>query len=335
MKPPKYLHTLTHYEYWPWWVLYLPLLPLLLWYVVRSRSIFFYKKANPGLYNGGFQGERKQDLLPYLPKVYAPQTQVVDADWPLDGAEACLKEIGLPVVAKPDVGERGTGVEKLDTPEAWRAYHQRQNGPYLLQQYVTLATELGVFYSRHPREQRGMLSSVTGKRYMQVTGDGHSTVLQLMARVPRYRYQLKRMATQQPELAFSIPSKDETLLLEPIGNHCRGTEFTNRNDLCHHPLLLEAVEQVARSIPGFYYGRLDVKVQGLAGEAPFELKVLEVNGVASEPGHIYAQGYGLLSAYRDVFWHLRRMWTIARAVKKQQKSTLSLQKSFSNATATS
>jgi hypothetical protein len=314
MRLPLRLHKLVYYEYWPWWMLYLPLLPLLLGYVIRSRSFYFYRRANPGLYNGGFSGERKQDLLQHIPPVYAPSTLVVPPRTPFATVEAWAQRTGFPLVGKPDVGERGNGVAKLDDMAQCAAYHQAQTDTYLLQAYVAYPTELGVFYSRLPTEATGRISSVTGKAYMTVAGDGRQAVAALMAQEPRYAMQLRRMQRLQPHTLQQVLPEGQTLLLEPIGNHCRGTRFTNRQDLCAHPQLLAATDAIAKSIPGFYYGRLDVKVTGLAGETPFALKVLEVNGVSSEPGHIYAQGYGLWRAYKDIFWHVRRMWRIARTV---------------------
>lgn len=40
---------LTHWEYWPFSVVYAPLYPYWLLLVLRSRSFFFFNTSNPGI----------------------------------------------------------------------------------------------------------------------------------------------------------------------------------------------------------------------------------------------------------------------------------------------
>ena len=101
------------------------------------------------------------------------------------------------------------------------------------------------------------------------------------------------------------------MCLEPIGNHCRGTTFLNGNNLINRELE-HVFDQIAGSIEGFYYGRFDVKVSSLddlyAGK---NIKILELNGVSSEPAHIYDPDNTLIKAYRDVLKHMRIIEEIA------------------------
>ena len=47
------------------------------------------------------------------------------------------------------------------------------------------------------------------------------------------------------------------------------------------------------------------------------IKIMEVNGVASEPAHIYQPNNSLLNAYRDVFKHLNLIYKIAQQNHQQ------------------
>ena len=42
-----------------------------------------------------------------------------------------------------------------------------------------------------------------------------------------------------------------------------------------------------------------------------DFKIIEVNGVNSEPAHIYEPSYSLLKAYRDIFHHMEIIYEIS------------------------
>ena len=42
-----------------------------------------------------------------------------------------------------------------------------------------------------------------------------------------------------------------------------------------------------------------------------KFKVMEVNGISAEPGHIYDSQISLRQAYKDLFWHWDKMAQIA------------------------
>jgi hypothetical protein len=220
--------------------------------------------------------------------------------------------LAFPVVAKPNVGERGTHVEKITDAAGLTTYLAAHSHPLIVQEFVDYPIELGVFYSRLPNQPQGQVSSVTLKRFLAVQGNGQATVRQLLAQNDRARFQLPRLeAKLGPALDQVVPAGTQ-LVVEPIGNHCRGTEFINANHLINKRLQ-QVFDQIAAGVDGFYYGRFDLKVPNLehlyAGE---QIKILELNGVASEPAHIYHPGYPLWQAYRDVLWHWRRVRRICQ-----------------------
>lgn len=105
--------------------------------------------------------------------------------------------------------------------------------------------------------------------------------------------------------------KGKTILLEPIGNHNRGTRFFDASHLATQELLTQ-IEKVIRQIPQYSYGRLDVKAESDEALSQGNFKVIEVNGVNSEPTHIYDKNYSLLKAYREVYKTLNHQSNIAR-----------------------
>jgi len=315
---PLWLIRLTNYEYWPFWLFYLPMLPVWLWQSIRNRSFTWFTATNQNIEFGGFFGESKIDILDQIPQKYRTASFFIPNEWTSVDLELFLEtsKLSFPVVAKPNVGERGNDVEKIDSLNRLIAYHQSADGEYIIQPFIEEPVELGVFFVRLPGEEKGKVTSVTGKEFMEITGDGKSTIGGLMQKETRFRFQLDSMAKKLGKKMDTIPLKGEKVLLEPIGNHCRGTRFVNRNELLN-PQLDVVFNRITKDMEGFYFGRFDLKVRSVEdlyiGQ---HIYILELNGASSEPGHIYDQKTGLLQAYRDLIWHWNALGEIAKRNQK-------------------
>ena len=107
----------------------------------------------------------------------------------------------------------------------------------------------------------------------------------------------------------------EKRILEPIGNHCRGTKFLDDNHLINSQID-KIFDKIALPIDGFHFGRFDMKVKSI--EDLYEgknIRIMELNGVSSEPGHIYDPKNTLWAAYRDLAHH----WKIIADISIQQQ----------------
>lgn len=104
---------------------------------------------------------------------------------------------------------------------------------------------------------------------------------------------------------------------QPIGSHNLGTTFLDGRHRIT-PQLIEAIHTIAEALPGFNYGRMDLKFESWQSLERLEnFKLMEINGVNSEPTHIYQPGFSLLEAYRDIFAHMKLMQQIARQNKNE------------------
>ncbi len=314
MRLPLFIYRIIKYEYWAWWFFYLPLMPYWLFLAIKYRSLTFFTAANPAIYLGGFYGESKQDILSLINKKYVPQSIFVEQGLALQVLETRFKLalLQFPVVAKPDIGGRGESVSKIESMQQLFEYHHTITKAYIIQEFITYELELGIFYSRLPNASTGIVSSIVAKYFMQVIGDGKSTVEQLMQKQVRSRFQINRFKKENPQLLKQVIMLNETKVLEPIGNHCRGTAFINYNKYIS-PSVHQVFDEISKPITGFYYGRFDLKVKSIndlyAGE---NIKILELNGSSSEPGHIYDANYNLFKAYADVMSHWKRMAQISK-----------------------
>jgi hypothetical protein len=324
LRLPLFVYRLIRYEYWPGWLFYAPIFPYWVYLSVRMRSFTFFTAANPGIELGGFFGESKQDILRNIPEEFLPTQLFVTQKDTVRITELLQNHnMQFPVIAKPDVGERGTGVEKLETPEALITYLEATENTILIQEFIDWPEEFGVFYCRVQGNLHGSITSLTQKQFLGVTGDGQQSVEALMQASVRARFQLPRLRKTQAEILKKIPAAGVNLIIEPVGNHCRGTEFLDANDLVT-PEMVALFDRIADAIPGFHYGRFDIKAKSIeALQQGTGIRIMELNGVSSEPGHIYDKNMSLVRAYRDVARHWSLMARIARANEQVQQVAVS------------
>jgi hypothetical protein len=232
-------------------------------------------------------------------------------------AEICplLAEKGMafPLMAKPDIGQRGLQVRLLRNECELRVYAARSRVDFLVQEYIDYPNEAGIFYYRLPGETKGQISGVVGKEMLKVTGDGRSTVEALVLQKDRHVLQLKVLrATYGAYLKQVLPAGEERVLV-PYGNHSRGAKFL---DWSHRvtPELEERIDFLCRQVKGFYFGRLDIKFSSwdelCAGKG---FSVIELNGAGSEPTHIYDPAHSIFFAWKEIIRHLRLLYIISRA----------------------
>jgi hypothetical protein len=307
----------TVWEYMPWWVANVPVYGFWLWFSLRARHFFFFANVNPAIPLGGAMGESKSDILKLLPAAIVPKWILVQPNDSPENIQAALATagIGYPLIAKPDVGERGFLVKKVENQEGLMEYLRSWPVPFILQEFLTLPFEASVLFHQFPKGKGG-ITSVCLKQFMRVRGDGVSNIRSLMGQDTRSAFQLERFERDFPEILEQVPVAGADTLLEPIGNHARGTKFLNGNHLIDGPMQA-AFETIYRNIQGVCYGRFDLKYQDEAALRRGEFKTMELNGVLGEPAHIYDPEYGMWRAYRDLWRHWRLLFRLHKAQKKQ------------------
>lgn len=309
---------LFNWEFWPTYLVHAPTMIMWLWFACKARALFFFTNVNPVIETGGVMGESKINILNRIPKDYLPKTIFVD---PQNSSTNKLSQalsdqkMEFPLIVKPDIGERGFLVEKLESEEDLWAYFSETPVDFMIQEYITFPVEISVLYYRLPNADKGNITSLCIKDTLKVIGDGQSNIETLMRGIPRAILQLPRFQRKYPSLLKEVPKNGEEVVLEPIANHSRGTTFLNGNDYMDKQLE-KVFDTIGFQMKDIYYGRFDMKCASIEKlKEGKDFKILEFNGIASEPAHIYQPGYSIFQAYKDLWAH----WTIIYQISKEQK----------------
>ncbi|MCF6133122.1 D-alanine--D-alanine ligase [Flavobacterium wongokense] len=308
-----FLHKLFHWEYWPFQVVYIPIYFLWAYYALKARSIFFFNACNPTIKNGGFMMESKMEIYNLIPPQYYPKTKLIKEKIQFDAVEDILEnsKINFPFIAKPDIGLRGSAVKKITNEEELKNYHSKADFDYLVQDLIPFEKEVGIFYVRFPHQKHGKITGIVAKEFLIIEGDGCSTIEELLKTNPRFEFQLKALEKEYGTQLKTILAKDEKKNLVPYGNHARGAKFLDYSHLISAELT-QVIDEMCLQVPEFYFGRMDLMYNTWEElEQGKNFSVVELNGAASEPTHIYDPKHSLFFAWKELARHIRYMFEIS------------------------
>ncbi|WP_026703951.1 ATP-grasp domain-containing protein [Flavobacterium soli] len=308
-----FFHKLTHWEYWPFLVVYIPVYFLWAFYALRAKSIFFFNACNPTIKNGGFMMESKKAIYDLIPQQYYPKTELIKEGTCYEKVLDVIREseIKFPLIAKPDIGLRGSAVKKIDTLEDLKSYTEKADFDYLVQDLIPYPNEIGIFYVRYPHEKEGKITGIVAKEFLIVTGNGFATIEELIKENPRYELQLKALKREYGNKLLTIPAQGEKINLVPYGNHARGAKFIDGSNWIT-PELNTTLNKICLQIDGFYFGRMDLMYNSLEElERGEHFSIVELNGAASEPTHIYDPKHSIFFAWKELFRHITYMYEIS------------------------
>jgi hypothetical protein len=308
----NFIIRLTSWEYWPFGIVQFPLFIYWLWLSLRARSLLFFSASNPAIMLGGMLGESKYDVLKLIPDPYKPRTILVREPATKDYVLKQIREnnFSFPMIFKPDLGERGFMVKKITNEAQLESYIHTLKKDFLIQEFLDLPVELGVFYTRLPDEPAGYVNSVVVKEMLTVTGDGTSTVQELIFDKPRAKLQWKKLKQAHTDKLPIILPLGEKFVLNAIGNHSLGTIFLDGEYLINEKLS-KTFDHISKQIDGFYFGRYDLRCASMEDLYQGNIKIMELNGCGAEPAHIYQPGFSLWKAFGILFTHWKNIFRIS------------------------
>ena len=313
------------WEFWPAWLFYLPVGIYYLYLALKFRSLGIPTAANPGIFSGGIIGESKLEMLSELaagsPDFTADAELVVGVtaeERLATVAEICARRnISLPFILKPDVGQRGAGIKLIRTLEQAAEYFRHTNAAIILQRYAPGPFEVGIFYYRFPGESRGSIFSITEKIFPEIKGDGQSSIAQLICKDSRCRIIAQKYLRRFESRQHEVLAAGEALKLVEAGNHAQGCIFRDGMRLCT-PALAERIDAISQKVNGFFIGRYDIRfAEENELRAGKSFKIVELNGAAAEASNIYDARNSLFKAYQILFKQWDLVFAIGAANRKR------------------
>jgi hypothetical protein len=306
---------LTNKEYWHPNVYFIPLFFYMIYLAIRARSPFFFSAANPTIPTGGLVGENKADISRWIPSNYRPKNIVISSSMPISAIKKAMDAAYLtfPVIIKPTVGARGLLVKKVDTADEIQEHLRHFPTEFLIEEYINYPIEAAVLYWRNPETNESGISSVTVKEFLSVIGVGYLPVQDLLMRNPRGILQIERLEKERPDILNLIPELGEKVVVEQIGNHCKGTKFMNFNHIIS-PEMVAAYDKIQDDLPNCFVYRLDVKVPSVFDlQNGKNIKILEINGVGSDPAHVFDPNIPIFDVYSAYFDLWKKIFEISTA----------------------
>ncbi len=310
---------------------YLPLVFNWIRLGIRHGSMTLPTAANPTIFNGGMWGESKSS--------YFFDVALTERKWIADfvvvkrnvGAASLAADIeransaradaglGFPLIAKPDIGWHGHGVQRIDTPFALDTYLTNfpESTTLMLQRYVPYAGEAAVLYARLPGEAKGRVISLTLRYFPQVLGDGVSTVRQLIAGNARAQWKSALHLGGDPTHRGVDPldldriaAEGEVVRIALIGNQRAGALY--RDGRRHITAALdERFDEIARGMTEFHYGRFDLRFESVEALMRGEcFSILEINGIGGEAIDCWDPRLPVTECYRRLAEQQRLLFLI-------------------------
>lgn len=317
------------FEFWHPWLFYIPVGLYYFWLSIRFRSLTLPTAANPSIYSGGMIRESKSQILDLVPESLrrwvAPHTTYAFTargiiDEHVEDALAAVAAAGLalPIVAKPDFGQRGAGVRPIYTAADLRAYFETmpRGITVVLQALAPFKNEVGLLYYRLPSEDRGRIVSVTLKEFPFVVGDGRRTLRELIEADDRAKLVSEVYFKRHAASLDRVLAGGERFALVFAGNHAQGCIFRDGLHLLT-PALSARIDEIARALPQFYFGRFDIRFRDIESLQQGEgFTIVEINGAGAEATHIWDPDARLMDAYRTLFEQYKVLFVIGDANRR-------------------
>lgn len=291
------------YEFWNPRLFEFPFYLYLGWQCLKRRiSIRTLAKANYALDHGEIGLSSKFESQMAFDQTYFMPTELIKDALGLAEKQQQISNFadqhGYPVVLKSNLGSVGKGIVKLEQAADIDKHTPRLLGDYILQKYTANPYECGVFFVRVGGEPK--ITGINKKHFPTVAGNGVDSIDTLARN--HYRYTAHWDSFLQDFDTSVVLAEGEVKQLSFIGSHTLGCKFTDDTHL-NTPELEAAIFKFFESQPGFNFGRVDVKCVDEASFQRGEFVVIEVNGVASLPTHMFDPKFSVWRAYKIFFEH--------------------------------
>jgi len=315
---PSFFLKMKYYEFWPSWLFYLPVVFYYIYLSLRYRNPLLPSAVNPSIFSGGLIGESKHEIYKqlqskddaFLKYTFLPADLAAKEKTRAAKNFMTTKKLTYPIIIKPDSGLRGQGVVLAKNKASLEKAIKNAPYPLIVQELSPYPHEVGLFYIKQPESCEIIIYSITEKVFPTVTGDGKSTLGQLILADKRARLISHIYLDRFEESLDTIPAKGEVLKLVNSGSHAQGSIFKDGRHI-ESPALTVAIDKLVSQLPNFYVGRLDLRFKDLESfRQGKNFKLIEINGAGAEATHIYDEKLTLGNAYKVLFKQWKIMFEI-------------------------
>lgn len=305
---------IKNWEQWPFQVIYAPIAPVWLWYMIRSRAVWFFTPSNPKLTFGGMEGEPKKEMHELIPPHLLPKYFNVQAQEDFKEIVNKITQLGFqyPIIVKPEIGGQGVLFRKLDNENQLKNYHQKIPVDYFIQEYISYPIEASLFYCRYPNQQKGIITGFLQKIPLHVIGDGNKSLGELIRSHAKAKKYWKDLSVKNEGNLKKIIPSGKKYILSYAANHNRGAQFVNLTNEVNAGMV-DMLDKISVGINDFFYGRYDIMCQSLEdlkqGKNYF---ILEFNGCGAEPNHFYDNHFTIVQAWNEILKHWKILFKISR-----------------------
>ena len=314
-KWPKWLIAIRLPEFWNYRVIYFFVFFWLVFKVLFRAKGKFYPFALNRIIDdsGGFSGASKGLINKQFDEDLFPKTIYLKKD-ELDAAKAKITSfLGYPFILKPTHLNRGVAVLKIEDEPGLDRYLSQVDFDFQAEEYLAQTMEVAVFIANPPNAPLKILS-LTGKEFLTVKGDGKRSIKEHLLQSWRYKMSADQIEPFWRKKWDRIPQEGEEVLIQPIGNHNKGTKFIDES----HRISPEMETYFASIVPkSLQYGRFDVKMDHWDHLSSGEnLKIIEFNGTIAEPVSYLDGKNSYWDIQRIMFKHYKWQFKIAMEMIK-------------------
>lgn len=301
----------------------LMIIPLMIRYRISWYHLIY---ANGNMPYGGMEIGSKSEIMNlfsesncFLPHILLPKRDTLDENVGRCKVFMEKHSLAFPIIAKPDLGCVGFGVCVITSLKQLEELLSVSPVDYKVQEYCDYPEEYSIYYRRLPHEDFGKVTGVTLKTIPTVTGDGTSTIRELVQRDSRYTANRDALIqhVRKPDRILPLGVTEQVIVQ---GSHTYGSIFKDVSHLINDEMS-GWVDKLAKNDPEFHIGRFDLRSKNrnalFSGEG---VKILEVNGCMSEPIHMYDDKHSLWFGIKEFFTVYRWAFHIAAAKKPRRQS---------------
>ncbi len=316
---------ITRHEFWPHFILALPVSFQYIWLSLRYRSFTVFTLASSGLgklcgFPGGSKFETYRsfvgDSAAGVKTVFVPAEKDLDARWAATLKILKREKIDFPCVLKPDLGEGGIGVCVVRSANHLRSWLEANHDDAVAQEFVG-GNEYEVVWSRLPGRKEGRIHSVIQKDFVKVKGDGERKLEELIWADDTAVSDGKLFSKLNFHYGDKILGAGELFQLAPIGTRIKGARYISRHELRGGTLSKE-IDKLADACGDVNFVCIDVRVAG--DEELFNgrgMRITGVKGAGSTSSTIYDGYVRMGRAYARIYKQLKFCFSVGAEIRRR------------------